>query len=114
MWRIMKNLYCILLLCLTLTGCSDDYYYLKESDFDGISLNSPEKTFKLNLKVKAESKCPSVLEILLQKNVRKFNVNQHLDTIISMDWFMEPLRVKVITDSCILDTPLVGIRFLVI
>lgn len=108
---LMKNAILLLSCFLVLSGCQEDYYYLTHSDFQGITLQSSKDVYKMNLKVKAISTCPSILEVTIRKTLYKFNVQESLDTIISRDWYQDPLYIQVHYDSCIVEDPIIGIRF---
>ena len=95
-----------------LYGCQEPYYYLSESDFDGYVMESNNNVYKMNLKVNAKSKCPSKIEVNLNSYNYVFTFISKLDTMLSRDWYGDPMTVVVKHDSCVVGIPKIGIRLI--
>lgn len=94
---------------LTIMGCQN-YHYLSEEEMEGMRFESNKHVYKLMVKIQAIAKCNSELTINLNNTEKySFPFNSSLDTILSLDWYNEPLYVKVDYDSCVNETPKVGI-----
>ncbi len=98
-----------LIAVLSIISCQN-YHYLSEEEMEGMRYESNNHVYKLNIKIQALAECNSELTINLNNTEKySFPFNSSLDTILSRDWYNEPLYVKVDYDSCVMDTPKVGI-----
>ena len=95
---------------LSMISCQK-YHYLTDKELDGIILSSNNHVYQIMVKIQAESKCESTITINLNAIEKYiFQLDTSIDTVFVRDWYNEPLYLKVEYDSCLTDTPKIGVK----
>ena len=97
--------------CLILLSCNEDYTYIQPENYSGILLQSRRGVYKMKVRVEAKSKCKSLILFQVDSTIYTFYVNNYIDTSFSRDWYENPMFIKVDTDSCLVNDPVIGVKF---
>lgn len=108
----LKKYFLLLLMSSAIIACGEDFQYIQPSEFKGITLESHSGVYKVAIKIKGEATCSSQIKFYLSGELWIIPVKNSVDTLLTRDWYDEPLAFKVELDSCIVENPVIGIKFI--
>jgi hypothetical protein len=101
-------IFLVLLVCISCTKT----YNIKRKDFKGVELLGRKHTYKMTLSLKAQSQCPAYVEIFTGFEPHyHFRFHGKIDTTVSSDWYGDPMKLKVIADTCLIKDPKIRVTF---
>lgn len=102
----------LLIILLSLIACNDPFRYLTLEEMEeGVTLQSNNRVFRVIIKVEGTAQCNSKIDLNLNQHSYICPISEELDTIVRLDWYNVPLTFSVDYDSCVTDTPIVGVYF---
>lgn len=107
----MRIVAIIFLLLFSIIGCKDDYHYLEANELDGVTLESHNHVYKVAIKIQAQATCATKLNVWISKGLRIVPLDKSVDTILTQDWYGEPLEFRLEYDTCVVKYPIIGIKF---